>query len=225
VTARVGSLALSNYSVKYWHIALSDCLSILNNMTVSSTVTIPARPLRPEKCRNELKVLLQRQDLAKIRPQNELSFCAKRTGRRRKPIGWDRPALSGNRPLTRRAPAAESPAALHSPRANRYPWFLAPRKGRLVHMRPRCPASDVGHDQPQGRERYRGRGGVCLDGHGMVASSTVQHHPGARSATPPRLRRGVHWLPACWVWIWGMGWLPHRPFSTTPALGAPPLLV
>ena len=81
VTARVGSLALSNYSVKYWHITLSDCLSILNNMTVSSTVTIPARPLRPEKCRNELKVLLQRKGLVKIRPQNELSFCAKRTGR------------------------------------------------------------------------------------------------------------------------------------------------
>ena len=28
-------------------------------------------------------------------------------------------------------------------------------------------------------------------GHGLFASPTVQHHPGARSATPPHLRRGV----------------------------------
>jgi hypothetical protein len=80
-TARVGSLILSYYSVKYWHIHLSDLLSMLGNVTVSSTVTIPAPTLRPEKCRNELKVLLQRQGLVIIRSQNELSFSQKRTGR------------------------------------------------------------------------------------------------------------------------------------------------
>ena len=33
-------------------------------------------------------------------------------------------------------------------------------------------------------------------GHGLFASPTVQHHPGARSATPPHLRRGVRgWHP------------------------------
>ena len=48
---------------------------MLGNVTVSSTVTIPAPTLRLEKCRNELKVLLQLKGLVKMRPQNELSFA------------------------------------------------------------------------------------------------------------------------------------------------------
>jgi hypothetical protein len=75
MTARVGSLILSYYSVKYWHIHLSDLLSMLGNVTVSSTVTFPARTLTPENYRNELKVLLQIQGLVEMRPQNELSFA------------------------------------------------------------------------------------------------------------------------------------------------------
>ncbi len=75
VTALVGSRILSYYSVKYWHIHLSDLLSMLGNVTVSSTVTIPAPTLRPKNYRNELKVLLQRKGLVKMRSQNELSFA------------------------------------------------------------------------------------------------------------------------------------------------------
>jgi hypothetical protein len=56
---------------------------------------------------------------------------------------------------------------------------------------------------------------------GGTWSATVQHHPGARSATPPHRRRGAkdaHLRAASAV-------PGHRPFSTTPALGAPPLLI
>ena len=75
MTARVGSLILSHYSVKYWHIHLSDLLSMLGNVTVSSTVTISAPTRRPKNYRNELKVLLQIKGLFKMRSQNELSFA------------------------------------------------------------------------------------------------------------------------------------------------------
>ena len=72
MTARVGSLILSYYSVKYWHIQLSDLLSMLSNVTVSSTVTIPAPTLRPENFETNSKFLLQRKGLVKMRSQNEL---------------------------------------------------------------------------------------------------------------------------------------------------------
>ena len=75
MTALAGSPILSYYSVKYWHIHLSDLLSMLGNVTVSSTVTFPAPTLRPKNYRNELKVLLQRKGLVKMRSQNELSFA------------------------------------------------------------------------------------------------------------------------------------------------------
>ena len=55
LSALVGSLILSYYSVKYWHIHLSDLLSMLGNVTVSSTVTIPARTLRPENIETNSK--------------------------------------------------------------------------------------------------------------------------------------------------------------------------
>jgi heme/copper-type cytochrome/quinol oxidase subunit 1 len=34
-------------------------------------------------------------------------------------------------------------------------------------------------------------GWVWILGHGLFGAPNVQHHPGARSATPPHLRRGV----------------------------------
>ena len=75
LSARVGSLILSYYSVKYWHMHLSDYLSILNNMTVSSTVTFTTRSLKPDNIETNPKMLLQTKGLVKIRPQNELSFA------------------------------------------------------------------------------------------------------------------------------------------------------
>ena len=75
MTALVGSPILSYYSVKYWHIHLSDLLSMLGNVTVSSTVTIPARSLRPENIETNSKFLLQIKGLVKMRAQNELSFA------------------------------------------------------------------------------------------------------------------------------------------------------
>ena len=75
LSALVGSLILSYYSVKYWHIHLSDLLSMLGNVTVSSTVTIPAPTLRPENIETNSKFLLQRKGLVKMRSQNELSFA------------------------------------------------------------------------------------------------------------------------------------------------------
>jgi hypothetical protein len=50
---------------------------MLNNMTVSSTVAFTARRPNTQKCGNELNDLLQENDLAEMRPQNELVFWAK----------------------------------------------------------------------------------------------------------------------------------------------------
>ena len=57
---------------------------------------------------------------------------------------------------------------------------------------------------PHGRGVYQALGGGCLEAHtsGQKACGRISH-----------LR------------IWGSVWLPNRAFSTTPALGAPPLLV
>ena len=55
LSALVGSLILSYYSVKYWHMHLSDLLSMLGNVTVSSTVTIPAPTLTPENIETNSK--------------------------------------------------------------------------------------------------------------------------------------------------------------------------
>ena len=75
MTAHIGSRTLSYYSVKYWHIYLSDLLSMLGNVTVSSTVTIQAPTLKPENFETNSKFLLQRKGLVKMRSQNELSFA------------------------------------------------------------------------------------------------------------------------------------------------------
>jgi hypothetical protein len=45
----------------------------------------------------------------------------------------------------------------------------------------------------------------------------------SRDRLKPALRQSGHQCTP--LWIWGMVCLPHRPFSTTPALGAPPLLI
>jgi hypothetical protein len=77
---------------------------------------------------------------------------------------------------------------------------------------------------------------------GAPGAATVQHHPVARSATPPRLRRGVPALSLMPLDCVAVGTSsagprpnavrpyarrrpPHQAFSTTPSLGAPPLLV
>ena len=47
----------------------------------------------------------------------------------------------------------------------------------------------------------------CDSGHWLFGSPTVQHHPGPRSATPLRLRRGVRWLPRLLSWEgWPILW-------------------
>jgi hypothetical protein len=116
-----------------------------------------------ENSGNELHDLLQSQSLT----QNEPS---KRTG-----------LLPQNEPLVSGSIAAHG-CASGNRGASRRPLNVSDRRV--------CGLRFFVQGGNRGRRMSAGLQGVDL-GQGSVASPSVQHHPGARSATPPHLRRGI----------------------------------
>jgi hypothetical protein len=199
---------------------------------------------KTEYSRNELHDLLQSKGLTQNDPSKRTVPSAQNETHRRRggpcgrPCGLDPARVAGTeagrvpQPRADRIPLCASPAPKTENSWNELHDLLQ-SKGLTKND----PSKRTGHSAQNEPVRAH----LCASGHGS-RSRRVRSGSADRRVCGPRffVEGGIRKLMMSYgvedprtskpalprrVWIWGSVRLPHQPFSTTPALGAPPLLI